>query len=110
MLRHELQPAHPYVGIEATESGSRAVVKDVGAPVSWIVGYSRLGITPEAFAEEVHSALTPARVHDALSYYYDHRDEIDREIEEDTECEARRRLREQMRSEDDYHRITGKKS
>lgn len=100
MLRRELQPAHPYIEIETTQSGKRAVVKDARTPVSWIVGYARLGVKPEAFAKEVHSALTPAHVHDALSYYYDHRDEIDREIEEDTEPVAQRRLREQMRSDE----------
>ena len=35
-------------------------------------------------AEEIcrqHQRLTPAEVHAALAYYFDHRDEIDREIE-----------------------------
>jgi len=73
------------------------------------VGYARLGLAPEQFAEEVHPALTPAHAHDALSYYYDHRDEIDREIAENTEETGRLRLREQMYSQADYIKITGQR-
>ncbi|HJW83658.1 MAG TPA: hypothetical protein VJ754_05075, partial [Anaerolineae bacterium] len=60
VLHRELQPAHPYIEFEISASGPRAVVKDAGTPVSFIVGYTRLGLTPETFAEEVHPALTPA--------------------------------------------------
>jgi len=107
MLSRELQPAHPYIEIETYRSGSRAVVKGAGTPVSLIVGYTRLGLAPEAFAGEVHPALTPAHVHDALSYYYEHQEAIDRELAEDSEKGARLRLREQLRSDEDYLTITG---
>jgi hypothetical protein len=29
----------------------------------------------------MYPQLSPSKVHDALSYYYDHKEEIDREIE-----------------------------
>ena len=89
--------------------GERAVVKDVGTPVSIIIGYAQLGLAPEDFAEEVHAALVPALVYDALSYYHDHRAEIDREISENTDEALRIRLAEQMRSPEDYHQITGQR-
>jgi uncharacterized protein (DUF433 family) len=107
MLQRELQPAHPYVEIETSPRGNRAVVKDAGTPVSVVVGYIRLGLAPEDFAEQVHPALMPAHVYDALSYYYDHREEIDREIAENTEQTGRLQLRERMCSEEDYLKITG---
>ena len=107
VLSRELQPAHPYIELETYRSHRRAVVKDAGTPVAVIVGYARLGLAPEAYAEEIHPALTPAHVHDALSYYYDHRDTIDRELAEDSEQTARLRLREHMRSDEDYLTITG---
>ena len=107
VLHRELQPAHPYVEIEKSWWGAHAVVKDAGIPVSMIVSYVRGGLAPEEFSEEIHPALTPAHVHDALSYYYDHRDEIDREIAENTEETTRLRLRERMHSEEDYLKITG---
>ncbi len=102
-----MSEVHPYVQVETTSRGVRATVSDAGTPVSIVVGYIRLGLAPEDFAEEVHPALTPAHVHDALSYYYDHRDEIDREIAENTEETARQQLAAHMRSEQDYKKITG---
>ncbi len=109
VLRRELQPTHPYITMEQSPWGKRAVVKESGTPVSVIVGYSQQGLAPEAFAEEVHPALTPAHVHDALSYYYDHHDEVDHEIAEATEAAARQQLRERMNSTEDYLRITGQR-
>lgn len=108
VLHRELQPIHPYVETQTSLRGQRAVVKDVGTPISVIVGYAQLGLAPEDFAEEVHAALAPAVVYDALSYYYDHRAEIDREIAENTEETLRLRLAERMRSPEDHRRVTGR--
>ena len=109
VLHRELSPIHPYIRIEASRGGDRAFVKDAGTPVSVIAGYIQLGLVPDDFAEEVHPALTLAHVHDALSYYDDHREEIDREIAENTEETLRMRLASQMRSEQDLQKITGRR-
>jgi len=109
VLHRELQPVHPYIEIQTSLRGERAVVKDAGTPVSIIVGYARLGLAPEDFAEEVNVALAPALVYDALSYYHDHRVEVDREISENTEETLRKELAERMRSTEDYRQITGQR-
>ncbi len=109
VLHRELQPTHPYVETQTSLRGERAVVKGAGTPISVIVGYARLGLAPEDFAEEVHTALAPAMVYDALSYYHDHRAEIDCEIAEGTEESLRLRLAERMRSTEDYRRITAQR-
>jgi uncharacterized protein (DUF433 family) len=109
VLRRELQPAHPYITVEYTQWGTRAVIKEIGIPVSVVVGYAQQGLAPESFAEEVHPTLTPAQVYDALSYYHDHRAELDREMTENTEATARLRLRERMCSPEDYAHITGQR-
>ena len=41
----------------------------------------RLGMTPEEMVEE-WTELSMAHIHGALAYYFDHQQEIDREIEE----------------------------
>ena len=48
-------------------------------------------------------ALTPAQIHSALAYYYDHRAEIDQKIEEDHEWVEgiKKERREFARTEDD---------
>jgi len=107
VLHRELQPVHPYIETQTSLRGERAVVKDAGTPVSIIVGYARLGLAPEDFAEEVNVALAPALVYEALSYYHDHRVEVDREISENTEETLRKGLAERMRSTEDYRQITG---
>jgi len=108
VLHRELQPIHPYIEFQTSRWGDRAVVKGAGTPVNVVVDYVRLGLAPEKFAEEVHPALLPACVYDALSYYYDHRSEIDREIAENTEEVHRLQLAARMRSEEDYQKITGR--
>ena len=110
VLHRELSPIHPYIRVEASRWGDRALVKDTGTPVSVIAGYIQLGLVPDDFAEEVHPALTPAHVHDALSDYYDHREEIDREIAENTKEASQRQLSSLMHSEEDYRKVTGRQS
>lgn len=56
-------------------AGRRITVRDI------VIWHERLGRTPDEIAAE-HD-LTLADVHAALAYYFDHRDDIDRNIEED---------------------------
>lgn len=54
-------------------------------PVRSIVQYVlRQGLTPEELVKEF-SQLSLPKIYDALSYYYDNQDEIDREMAENTE-------------------------
>jgi len=52
-----------------TRSGSTAMIKGTRIAVSTIVGYIRLGESPESIAQSVLPHLTLAQIHDALSYY-----------------------------------------
>jgi uncharacterized protein (DUF433 family) len=66
-----------------------------------------MGLTPEQIVAEHYPALTVAQVYAALLYYYDHKVEIDREIDEEAaDIKARaqadmsplaQRLREQIK-------------
>jgi uncharacterized protein (DUF433 family) len=51
----------------------------------------RQGMTPEELAAEFHH-LTLAQIHDALSYYYDHQGDVDRDIAANTEDHVRSQL------------------
>jgi uncharacterized protein (DUF433 family) len=48
-------------------------------------------MTPEELAAEFRH-LTLAQIHDALSYYYDHQGDIDRDIAANTEDKVRSQL------------------
>jgi uncharacterized protein (DUF433 family) len=78
---------HPYIERRPGVQGGRAVIKGSRFPVSSIVQDYRRGLSVEEILREFPS-LRPAEVHDALSYYYDHRAEIDREIAELTDLAA----------------------
>jgi uncharacterized protein (DUF433 family) len=50
--------------------------------VSIIIGYLRMGETPESLAANIFPHLALAQVYDALSYYYAHQDEIEQELDQ----------------------------
>lgn len=73
----------PIVAIEHVEidANGKAKIVGTGTPVSMVVMNQMNGYSPE----EIHahySHLSLAQIHAALSYYHDHRAEIDAEIEE----------------------------
>ncbi len=70
---------HPYVERRPDVQGGRPVIKGSRFPVSSIVQNHRRGLSVEEIIHEF-PWLRPEEVHDALSYYYDHRPQIDEEI------------------------------
>lgn len=106
LLRQQLEPQHAYIEIVNKPLGPRAFIKGTRVSVSNIVAYTRLGETPETMTQEIMPHLTLAQVHDALSYYYDHRAEIDYELETYTEEWSRDYLRERL-GEEAYLKISG---
>jgi len=52
--------------------------------------YERLGWTPDQICD-AHPGNTLAQIHAALSYYFEHKEEIDRAIREDEEFADRLR-------------------
>ena len=70
---------HPYVVRRDGVHGGRPVIAGTRIPVSTIVERIQLGDTPEDIVRDF-PPLTLAQVYDALSYYHEHRQEIDAEI------------------------------
>ena len=61
--------------------GGRPIIRGTRTPVKAIVGYYKMGLSVEEILEGLPH-LTPAQVYEALSYYHDHRPEIDQDIKE----------------------------
>ncbi len=80
---------HPYVTRKEGVQGGQPVITGTRTPVRSIVLYHKLGEVPEEILEKLPH-LTLAKIYDALSYYYDHRAAIDRDIEANTEESVRR--------------------
>ena len=81
---------HPYVERRAGVCGGEPVIVGTRFPVrSVVTSIYRLGMTPEEMVE-AWPYLTLAHIHDALSFYHDHRGMIDRAIRENRETAVRR--------------------
>ena len=106
LLRQQLAPKHAYIEVVEKLAGPQAVIKGTRIPVSVIIGYLRLGETPESLTENILPHLTLAQVYDALSYYHDHQAEIEQEMLENTEEYGRAYLRQHL-GEEGYLRVTG---
>lgn len=76
---------HPYVVSQPDRCGGSPVIKGTKFPVRSVVNYVlRQGISPEELVGEF-SHLTLAQVYDAISYYYDHRTEVDQDLKENSQ-------------------------
>lgn len=73
---------HPYIVKAAGICGGRPIIKGTRTPVQSIVEYYRLGMDAYQILTEL-SYITEAQLHDALSYFYDHKEEIETGIEAD---------------------------
>ena len=92
MARTAVKAKHPYIESRKGYCGGSPIIAGTKFPVRSVVNYVlRQGMSPEELIKEF-GHLTLAQVHDALSYYYDHQVEIDRDIEEDTEEHMRSQL------------------
>ena len=72
---------HPYVERRYDVLGGKPTIKGTRLPVWQIAERIKLGDSPDDLLN-AYSHLPAAAIFDAISYYYDHREEIEREIEE----------------------------
>lgn len=71
---------HPYIVSLKTHCGGSPVIAGTKFPVRSVVFYIlRHGMTPEELIKEF-SHLTLPQIYDALSYYYEHKEDIDKEL------------------------------
>jgi uncharacterized protein (DUF433 family) len=71
---------HLYIEKNPVQYEGKAVIKGTRIPVASIVNHYRSGMSIEEILEG-YPSITPARFFDALSYYFDNKEEIDKELE-----------------------------
>ncbi|HVF41605.1 MAG TPA: DUF433 domain-containing protein [Pyrinomonadaceae bacterium] len=71
---------HLYVVRDERILSGEPIIKGTRTPVRAIAELWRMGVAPEEVASHLPH-LTQARVFDALSYYSDHTEEVNRHIE-----------------------------
>ena len=74
----------PYIERKKGVCGGEPVIVGTRITVSLIVEMERAGHSVDEMVA-MHPHITHAQVYDALSYYYDHKEEIDKIIEENKE-------------------------
>ncbi len=73
---------HPYITMDRKISGGSPVTVGTRTRILDIaIEYEYLGSTPDEIVD-AHPHLTLPQVHDALSFYYEHHEELDMEIKE----------------------------
>jgi len=76
---------HPYIVRRRNIRGGSAIIEGTGIQVMDIaVRYHIMGNTPDEIMV-AYPDLTLSQVHDALSYYYDHKEEMDKRWQESLE-------------------------
>ncbi|MFQ5863837.1 MAG: DUF433 domain-containing protein [bacterium] len=76
---------HPYVTCVENICGGRPIIRGTRTSVQSIVEYiQKLKYTPDQIIEHLPH-LNLAQVYDALSYYYDHKEDMDQAIKESSE-------------------------
>src|SRR3990172_11452760 len=74
------QLKHPYISINpGISKGSPAITGTRTRVIDIAIEYDRLGLTPDQIID-AHPHLTLEAIHDALSYYYENRIMMDKEI------------------------------
>jgi len=71
---------HPYITQKTGVCGGVPIIRNTRIRIIDIaIEYEYLGLAPDEILES-HPHLRLEQIHDALSYYYENREEIDREI------------------------------
>ncbi|MGR3175045.1 MAG: DUF433 domain-containing protein [Candidatus Scalindua sp.] len=83
---------HAYIVSRKGYCGGRPIIVGTKFPVSSIVNYIlKQGMTPEELVKEFPH-LSLSQIYDALSYYYDHKEEMDKDIESSSEISLSKEL------------------
>ena len=75
-----IKTEHLYIEKKPAKYEGKAVIKGTRIPVASVVNHYRSGMSIEEILEG-YPSIKPAQLFDALSYYFDHKDEIDKELE-----------------------------
>lgn len=79
----ERKTKHPYISIDPKISGGQPVIRGTRIKVIDIaIRYELMGMSADRIIDE-YPHLKLEQIHDALSYYYEHKDMFDRKYRKD---------------------------
>ncbi|MCI0744577.1 MAG: DUF433 domain-containing protein [Verrucomicrobia subdivision 3 bacterium] len=77
---------YPHLTSRPGVCGGVPIVKGTRTPVRSIAGYYQMGMSVDEILQSLPH-LSPAQVHAALAYYFDHKAQIDRDIRRNNDIE-----------------------
>lgn len=83
---------HPYITQNLKICGGEPILAGTRISVRLIVEWESMGKSVDEIVA-MYPHISHAQVYDALSYYYDHKEEIDRYIKENTESFIREKYK-----------------
>ena len=78
------ETGHSHIAIKKGVCGGNPAIKGTRISVANIAGFYLMGFGPEEIQRELPH-LTLAQVYDAIAYFLDHRDDINRDLQRDLE-------------------------
>jgi uncharacterized protein (DUF433 family) len=77
---------YPHIATSPRILNGAPVVKGTRIAVRTIAGYYQLGMTPDEILQSL-THLTQSELHAALTYYFDHQKEIDRDLKRNADTD-----------------------
>lgn len=75
---------YPHIDSDPEIAGGAPVIAGTRITVRSVAGYYQMGMTVDEILNAL-SHLAPSQVHSALAYYFDHQEEIDRDLTESSD-------------------------
>lgn len=75
---------HPYITTTKDIGNGKPIIKGTRTRIANIVAYYKLGFSPEELRREFPH-LSLSEIYDALSYYHENSDPIDKDIDDEKE-------------------------
>jgi uncharacterized protein (DUF433 family) len=88
--RPSIHTEHPHIVRIEGVHGGRPTIRGTGISVQAIIEQMQLGRSPQQIVGDFDGVLTLAQVYDALSYYYEHEQEIEHYIAQNREALCKR--------------------
>ena len=99
-------PAYPHVQVKCDRWGEYAILAGTRTSVATVVQYVQMGHDAQTIATEILPHLTPAQVHSALAYYFEHQEAMEAEMAADAPEVWQARLKELV-GEEAYQALVG---
>ena len=78
--------SYPYIISDPGIADGSPIIQGTRTTVRSIAGYYQMGLTVDEILNNL-SHLTISQVHSALAYYFDHQEEIDKDIQTSSDIE-----------------------